>query len=107
VGTLSCKTCGQRFQSDINCTSSLPRFQASLIEKWGNIANIVLDLSGPVDVYSDWVDACEEVAHRKGDKELAEGNKAGADGMEFSTYGTGEEPRREAVGDGDENDDDY
>jgi hypothetical protein len=53
------------------------------------------------------VDACEEVAHRKGDKELAEGNKAGADDMEFSTYGTGEEPRREAVGDGDENDDDY
>jgi len=57
-------------------------------------------------VYSDWVDACEEVAHRRVDKELAEGHRAGAEDMEFSSYGGGGEPRGEAVGDGDENDDD-
>jgi transcription elongation factor Elf1 len=70
------------------------------------MAVVSLDLSGPVDVYSDWVDACEDVAQRKVDEELAEGNKAGADDMEFSSYGGGGEPRGGAVGDGDENDDD-
>lgn len=38
IGTLRCKTCGQTFQSLIN------------------------GLSQPVDIYSDWVDACEAVA---------------------------------------------
>lgn len=37
VGYLSCKVCGQSFQTDINA------------------------LSAPVDIYSDWVDACEAV----------------------------------------------
>jgi transcription elongation factor Elf1 len=57
-------------------------------------------------VYSDWVDACEDVAHKKVDEELAERNKASADDMEFSTYGGGGDSRGEAMGDGDENDDD-
>jgi len=38
LGNLSCKVCGQRFQTGINY------------------------LSAPVDVYSDWVDACDTVA---------------------------------------------
>lgn len=38
IGELHCKICGQSFQSSIN----------SLLQ--------------PVDVYSDWVDACEAVA---------------------------------------------
>ncbi|KAI5310156.1 hypothetical protein KEM55_001122 [Ascosphaera atra] len=38
LGNLSCKVCGQRFQSGINY------------------------LSAPVDVYSDWIDACDAVA---------------------------------------------
>jgi transcription elongation factor Elf1 len=38
VGNLHCKVCGQRFQTGINY------------------------LSHAVDVYSDWVDACEDVA---------------------------------------------
>ncbi|KAG0633243.1 transcription elongation factor 1 [Tuber brumale] len=38
VGKLSCYICGQRFQANINY------------------------LSAPIDVYSEWVDACEEVA---------------------------------------------
>ncbi|PYI10105.1 transcription elongation factor [Aspergillus sclerotiicarbonarius CBS 121057] len=38
LGNLSCKVCGQRFQTGINY------------------------LSAAVDVYSDWVDACDAVA---------------------------------------------
>ncbi|KAH3666842.1 hypothetical protein OGAPHI_003291 [Ogataea philodendri] len=42
---LSCKVCGQSFQSPIN------------------------SLSQPIDIYSDWVDACEAVAERVDAKE--------------------------------------
>lgn len=87
VGTLSCKVCGQRFQTTINY------------------------LNAPVDVYSDWVDACEEVAHKKVDDELGgNASKATAEDMDFSTYGTENGPRRGVAADGDEdliNDDDY
>jgi len=38
IGELSCKICGQQFQTGINY------------------------LSAPVDVYSDWIDACDAVA---------------------------------------------
>lgn len=42
VGNLNCKVCGQHFQTTVNA------------------------LSAPVDVYSDWVDACEAVAANPG-----------------------------------------
>ncbi|EGA85878.1 Elf1p [Saccharomyces cerevisiae VL3] len=42
IGTLSCKICGQSFQTRIN------------------------SLSQPVDVYSDWFDAVEEVNSGRG-----------------------------------------
>ncbi|QSS66044.1 transcription elongation factor Elf1 [Histoplasma capsulatum] len=48
LGNLSCKICGQRFQTGINY------------------------LSAAVDVYSDWVDACDAVA-----KDAAAGNDIG------------------------------
>ncbi|KAF2868389.1 transcription elongation factor Elf1 like-domain-containing protein [Massariosphaeria phaeospora] len=51
VGNLHCKVCGQTFQTSINY------------------------LSAPVDVYADWIDACDQVA-----KEAA----AGATTMERS-----------------------
>lgn len=38
VGDLHCKICGQNFQTAIN------------------------SLSQPVDIYSDWIDACEDLA---------------------------------------------
>ncbi|KAF2795287.1 Elf1-domain-containing protein [Melanomma pulvis-pyrius CBS 109.77] len=38
VGNLQCKVCGQTFQTNINY------------------------LSAPVDVYADWIDACDAVA---------------------------------------------
>ncbi|KAJ4353799.1 uncharacterized protein N0V89_005529 [Didymosphaeria variabile] len=47
VGNLQCKVCGQTFQTNTNY------------------------LSAPVDVYSDWVDACDAVA-----KEAAAANTA-------------------------------
>jgi len=56
LGQLHCRVCGQRFQTGINY------------------------LSAAVDVYSDWIDACDEVA-----REAAE---AEADDRKFSTYGT-------------------
>ncbi|KAF8471920.1 transcription elongation factor Elf1 like-domain-containing protein [Kalaharituber pfeilii] len=42
VGTLFCKVCAQTFQTDIN------------------------SLSAPVDVYSDWIDACDAVTRESG-----------------------------------------
>lgn len=56
MGNLHCKVCGQRFQTGINY------------------------LSHAVDVYSDWIDACESVAQ--------EAATAEAEDRKFSTYGT-------------------
>ncbi|EED18431.1 conserved hypothetical protein [Talaromyces stipitatus ATCC 10500] len=52
VGNLSCKVCGQRFQTGINY------------------------LSAAVDVYSDWVDACDAVAKSKANTYDASGSQA-------------------------------
>lgn len=41
IGTLTCKICGQSFQTAIN------------------------SLSEPVDIYSNWIDACEAVAEEE------------------------------------------
>jgi transcription elongation factor Elf1 len=68
-------------------------------------------LSGPVDVYSDWIDACETVAKQQADKELSNTGKASADDLEFSTYGASDDRRTGAVGGGGDddilNDDEY
>ncbi|KAM5505819.1 hypothetical protein McaMca56_000467 [Microsporum canis] len=53
-GNLSCKICGQRFQTGINY------------------------LSAAVDVYSDWVDACDAVA-KEGPREGGSSSVARAD----------------------------
>ncbi|KAH8149929.1 uncharacterized protein LAJ45_06081 [Morchella importuna] len=50
IGSLSCKVCGQTFQANINY------------------------LSHAIDVYSEWVDACDEVANPK---EKSTGRSAG------------------------------
>lgn len=57
TGDLSCKVCGQTFQTGINCMfcfSREPTYHVML--------TTALDLSQAVDVYSDWVDACDAVA---------------------------------------------
>jgi transcription elongation factor Elf1 len=58
VGNLYCKVCGQKFQTSTNY------------------------LSVPADVYSDWVDACEDVAQQAADLEREEQVKD----REFSNY---------------------
>lgn len=83
VGDLFCKICGQKFQSSINY------------------------LSAPVDVYSDWIDACEAVAQDAVAQEAEEAEKD----RKFSSYAT-ERPRATAAAgadvdeDGGYNDDD-
>ncbi|KAK6456455.1 transcription elongation factor Elf1 like-domain-containing protein [Scheffersomyces xylosifermentans] len=54
LGELHCKICGQSFQTSIH------------------------SLSQPVDIYSDWIDACEDLA------EEAEKNGAPEEGEEYS-----------------------
>lgn len=81
IGFLYCKICGKDFQSTINY------------------------LSAPVDVYSDWIDACESVAQQVVANEVTEEDK------NFSTYAS-ERPRATAArGDEEEDagydDDDY
>ncbi|KAI9687525.1 MAG: hypothetical protein M1822_002135 [Bathelium mastoideum] len=46
IGTLACKVCGQTFQMAINY------------------------LSVPIDVYSEWIDACDAVAKENADDPL-------------------------------------
>ena len=76
VGELSCKVCGQKFQSPINY------------------------LSAHVDVYSDWIDACESVAQAAIAQE-----EPTAEDRTFSTYAS-ERLRATATAGGDDLDDD-
>ncbi len=84
IGDLYCKVCGQKFQSNINY------------------------LSAAVDVYSDWIDACESVAQDA----VAQEKEATAEDKEFSSYAT-ERPRPTGVAaaadeeDGGYDEDDY
>ena len=55
IGNLSCKSCGQAFQTGINCTLLRDTNRAIPCLH-------LLDLTQPVDVYSDWIDACDSVA---------------------------------------------
>lgn len=80
IGTLTCKVCAQRFQSKVTY------------------------LSAPVDVFSDWVDACETVAKQQAESELqiadlptsstAAAAAAAEDVNLSSTYGTGGDGRQ-------------
>ncbi|KIW10272.1 hypothetical protein PV08_11234 [Exophiala spinifera] len=78
VGNLHCKVCGQRFQTGINY------------------------LSAAVDVYSDWIDACENVAQEAAAQE--------AEDQKFSSYATarpGAGAAASRVDDEEEEDGDY
>ncbi|AGO12577.1 AaceriAER237Wp [[Ashbya] aceris (nom. inval.)] len=59
IGSLSCKVCGQQFQTRINA------------------------LSQPVDVYSDWFDAVEEV--NEGRASSSEGENSDSDYESYSS----------------------
>jgi len=69
--------CNQNFQSSINCTLSQP-----LDWKRISVNRRLLDLSAAVDVYSDWVDACDQVAkdhgaEKGGNHELSRASASG------------------------------
>lgn len=51
LGELHCKVCGQSFQTAIN------------------------SLSQPVDIYSDWIDACEDIAEEAESKGALDNEK--------------------------------
>lgn len=71
MGNLYCKVCGQKFQTTTNY------------------------LSVAADVYSDWIDACEDVAKEAAEHEATES----ARDREFSDYATARV--------GEDEDDDY
>ncbi|KAK6205119.1 transcription elongation factor Elf1 like-domain-containing protein [Scheffersomyces amazonensis] len=80
LGELHCKICGQSFQTTIN------------------------SLSQPVDIYSDWIDACEDLAEDAdvgGEGEQDEGQEYSDDDFDNAR------PVRGGVVGSDEEDDDY
>ncbi|PGH29564.1 hypothetical protein GX50_07678 [[Emmonsia] crescens] len=76
LGNLSCKICGQRFQTGINY------------------------LSAAVDVYSDWVDACDAVAKDAAGNDMDTTTRGANEGSPGPVRrGTGrEEPDQAEVG---------
>ncbi|KAL7271676.1 hypothetical protein RUND412_005536 [Rhizina undulata] len=64
IGSLSCKVCGQQFQSNINY------------------------LSAAIDVYSEWVDACDEIANPK-EKNVSSSSRSGGGGVSRSQQSRG------------------
>lgn len=75
LGELHCKICGQSFQTAIN------------------------SLSQPVDIYSDWIDACEDLAE---EAEVEDGGEAGEEDDEFSDDEYVKKGEREVIGSSDE-----
>ena len=69
IGELSCKVCGQQFQSGINCKlKARLRSIVSVEQTKSTSSKKSIDLSGAVDVYADWVDACDQVAKENGEE---------------------------------------
>ncbi|KAB8240054.1 transcription elongation factor 1 [Aspergillus flavus] len=66
LGNLSCKVCGQRFQTGINY------------------------LSAAVDVYSDWVDACDAVAKDTANR-YEDTNAGGLRSNEYTVSSSGQD----------------
>ncbi|KAI9700425.1 MAG: hypothetical protein M1836_002440 [Candelina mexicana] len=75
TGDLSCKVCGQSFQTGINCEwhpNTLERICGAML----NYITLPVDLSAAVDVYSDWIDACDAVAKEAGESTTRENDYA-------------------------------
>lgn len=96
VGQLSCKVCNQQFQCAVNC---LPPPSATKDPPANT--SLAIDLSAGVDVYSDWVDACDAVAKEHGEEH-------GRDGFapSRSSAAVGRTSARAAADEDDDNDDD-
>lgn len=61
LGELHCKICGQSFQTAIN------------------------SLSQPVDIYSDWIDACEDLAEEAEKTDVRDNDKEAYSDDEYDT----------------------
>ena len=62
IGELSCKVCGQQFQTGINCELQPCTRVLTVYTCCQRLTIRLSDLSAGVDVYSDWIDACDSVA---------------------------------------------
>ncbi|KAG8954599.1 hypothetical protein FRC04_011032 [Tulasnella sp. 424] len=66
VGHLNCKICGQ---ASIGASNALyivsPAAGGDLSER-GTLTTLIPDLSEPIDVYSEWIDAAEEAQAAQG-----------------------------------------
>ena len=109
VGQLSCKVCNQQYQCQVNCELQLPfitcpptrRGPGGLII-FSNTTFCDTDLSAAVDVYSDWVDACDSVA--KGRE--ADGESGSAPARASSAPGRPSASKARDEADDDDDDDD-
>lgn len=93
-------------------TSPQPKLKLEIHMSSGcsNQGGVSLELNAPVDVYSEWIDACETVAQKDADEQLSRTSKPTAEDRNFSTYGSREDGRQAGVGLGDDgfiNDDDF
>ena len=94
TGELSCKICGQQFQTGINCTF------LKYLRVWLVAYDYRTDLSAAVDVYSDWIDACDTVA--KDATAPGDGGRAYSDGNIRATSRQSLEADDSIIDDGDE-----
>ena len=74
IGDLICKVCAQDFQAPINCKFQAEHTDVTSIFVFSNrrLTASVTDLSAAVDVYSDWIDACDAVAKKNIDTPAAD-----------------------------------
>ena len=58
TGRLECRVCGASYETTINCESARPRDSFGISQ---GLARVVgrADLSEPIDLFCEWVDACE------------------------------------------------
>ncbi|KAL3425629.1 hypothetical protein PVAG01_02420 [Phlyctema vagabunda] len=61
VGQLACKVCDQKFQCGVNCEPRMMPPPLNMLAR-DVLIGLAADLSAAVDVYSEWVDACDAVA---------------------------------------------
>ncbi|GAV27905.1 hypothetical protein PMKS-001373 [Pichia membranifaciens] len=83
IGTLTCKICGQSFQTSIT------------------------SLSEPIDIYSTWIDACEAVAEEEAKRVEAESGDLDDEDDEDVKKGEFKERVAAKAGEEDDDDDDF
>jgi transcription elongation factor Elf1 len=72
IGRLECRVCGASYETTINCEFArdlltqrfAPRHSPSTAHRRSNVRTharsfLVADLSEPIDLFSEWIDACE------------------------------------------------